>query len=158
MPRYRALRNDRFLWVQHTTTGEFELYDRSRDPYELRNVADSGAYARVRTLMSRRLRTLGACEGARACGASRPKVAVTAGCTFDLGLRLGLRGRERTRVARVRYTLGGRVVGAASRTPFRATVDAQRVAALRSTRLRALVRTIDGRVATYDRAAPGCAG
>jgi hypothetical protein len=157
LPRYRALRNDRFLWVEHSTTGEFELYDHRSDPYELRNVADSAAYARVRTLMAGRLRTLAGCAGARACGASRPRVRLAAGCS-GRGLSLALRGSERPRVARVRYFLGERVVGSAARTPFRAIVTERRLGTLRSDRLRALVRMVDGRVATYDRGFPDCGG
>jgi hypothetical protein len=157
LPRYRALRNDRFLWVQHTTTGEVELYDHDNDPYELRNVAHSDAYAHVRRMMARRLRTLVSCAGRRACGVSRPNVRLAAACS-GRNLELALHGSERKRVGRVRYLLGNRVVGSATRAPFRAIVSAHRLTSQRASRARALVRTIDGRVATYDRRLPDCAG
>ena len=48
VPQYRGLRNDRFLYVRHDTTGEYELYDLRKDPYELHNVEDNDEYAGVK--------------------------------------------------------------------------------------------------------------
>jgi N-acetylglucosamine-6-sulfatase len=38
VPQYRALRNNRFLYVRHDTTGELELYDLRKDPFQLKNL------------------------------------------------------------------------------------------------------------------------
>ena len=73
VPQYRALRNDRFLYVRHDTTGEYELYDLRKDPYELANLEDIDAYAGVKRALSRRLRALQRCAGA-ACFTPPPSV------------------------------------------------------------------------------------
>ena len=126
IPMFRALRNNRFLYVQHGTTGETELYDLRRDPWELRNLEDSDAYAPVRNLLARRLRSLKRCRGPR-CSAGRPSVRLRvrqlprrrsgkrkaqetrpvwpATCAWRCA------GRERGRVERVKYFLGRRRLG-----------------------------------------------
>ncbi len=49
VPQYRALRNNRFLFVRHDSTGEHELYDLRKDPFELKNLEDSDRYAAIRS-------------------------------------------------------------------------------------------------------------
>ena len=63
---YRGVRTDRYTYVVYTETGERELYDRRRDPHELRNVAGDPAYAGVRARLAARLDRLADCAG-RAC-------------------------------------------------------------------------------------------
>jgi arylsulfatase A-like enzyme len=63
---YRGVRTDRYTYAVYTETGEQELYDRRRDPHELRNVAADPAYARVRARLAGRLERLAGCRG-RAC-------------------------------------------------------------------------------------------
>ena len=41
------MRTDRYTYVVYKETGEHELYDRKKDPDELRNVAADPAYAKV---------------------------------------------------------------------------------------------------------------
>ena len=43
---YKGVRTDRYTYVVYTETGEEELYDRRKDPAQLRNVAADPAYAR----------------------------------------------------------------------------------------------------------------
>ena len=38
VPTYRGIRTYRFLYVEHRTTGEYELYDLEKDPYQLKSV------------------------------------------------------------------------------------------------------------------------
>jgi arylsulfatase A-like enzyme len=63
---YRGVRTDRYTYAVYTETGEQELYDRRRDPHELRNVAADPAYARVKARLAGRLERLADCRG-RAC-------------------------------------------------------------------------------------------
>ena len=77
IPQYRGLRNNRFLYVRHDTTGETELYDLRKDPYEMKNLEDSDPYAGIRNALARRLRSLQRCRG-RACFKSKPSVRVAA--------------------------------------------------------------------------------
>ncbi len=59
---YKAVRTDRHKyihWVNRGRAGELdELYDLDRDPYELKNLIRSRAYASVRGKLQRELRTL----------------------------------------------------------------------------------------------------
>ena len=63
---YRGVRTDRYTYVVYTETGEEELYDRRRDPAQLRNVAADPAYASVKRRLAGKLRRLNRCKG-RSC-------------------------------------------------------------------------------------------
>jgi arylsulfatase A-like enzyme len=175
VPQYRALRNNRFLYVRHDTTGEQELYDLRRDPVELNNLEDNRRYAATKSLLSRRLRSLQRCRGSR-CSLSRPRVRmavrevlrrtpqrraastrtrVIGSCTAR-DVRLALSGTEGRRVESVRYFIGTRRLGTARRRPFRIDVKKARLRAGRTLRLRARVTTFDGRLATLDRRLRTC--
>jgi N-acetylglucosamine-6-sulfatase len=133
---FEALRTYRYVYVEYVT-GERELYDLERDPHELRSVHDDPAYAPIRAQLARRLRALRVCAG-RGCR-TRPAVRLRVS-----GCRVRARGRAIQKVtfrARTRTTVDG--------GPFAALVDGGRV--------RATVRTLDGRVVTLDRRLPDCA-
>jgi arylsulfatase A-like enzyme len=63
---YRGVRTDRYTYVVYRETGDEELYDRRKDPHQLRNVAGSPAYAAVKARLRSRLAKLNDCRG-RAC-------------------------------------------------------------------------------------------
>ncbi len=63
---YRGVRTGRYTFVYWFKTGFLELYDRRRDPYQLRNVAHDPGYAAVIEELAARTRSLGECE-AEAC-------------------------------------------------------------------------------------------
>ena len=46
VPTYRGIRNYRFLYVEHQTTGETELYDLQNDPFELQSLDGHAPYAK----------------------------------------------------------------------------------------------------------------
>jgi N-acetylglucosamine-6-sulfatase len=171
VPMFRALRNQRYLWIEHKTTGEYELYDLRADPHELRNLENRDSYAAIRGALSARLRKLQRCRGARACGASRPTLRVaarqiapqpsrakrkrgrqtrTTPCK-DRHLRLALTGKDLRRVQRVGYYRGKRRLRGSARRPFAVRVKRHALPRARKHALRALVTTVDGRQATYDR-------
>ena len=170
VPQYRALRNNRFLYVRHDTTGEFELYDLRKDPYQLKNLEDSDAYAGIRKLLARRLRSLQRCRG-RGCFKSRPSVRMalrqvrpprkrrrtrTNQSCVSRDIRLSLFGKEGRRVESVRYTTGRRRLGSSRRRPFAVRVKRTRLRAGRQVKLRARITTVDGRVVTVDRRVTTC--
>lgn len=62
---YSAVRTPRFKYVEYAT-GEQELYDLARDPFELRSRHRDPAYGRIRAELRRRLRVLQRCAG-RTC-------------------------------------------------------------------------------------------
>jgi arylsulfatase A-like enzyme len=133
---FDALRTYRYVFVQYVN-GERELYDLEHDPHQLQSVHADPAYAVLQAELAGRLAALAACSG-RACRA-RPAI------------RLRLR-RCRARVggvgiAKVEFQARRRTRDRSG--PFRALV--------RGRRLRARVRTVDGRVVTLDRRLSGCA-
>jgi hypothetical protein len=180
IPMFRALRNPRYVWIEHKTTGEYELYDLRKDPYQLRNLEDIDSYLPIRTSMAKRLRRLQSCRGAAACGASRPRLKLTArqvappkpkpkrkGKGRDQGARasakcverdveLAVAGRDLGEVLRVDYHRGKRKLRGTRRAPFTVRIAKRALPRGRKLALRALVTTIDGRRATYDGAIRTC--
>ncbi len=63
---YNGVRTNRYTYVIYKETGEQELYDRRKDPYQLRNVAKVGAYANVKKTLTKKLARLDDCRG-RSC-------------------------------------------------------------------------------------------
>ncbi len=63
---YKGVRTDRYTYVVYNETGDQELYDRRKDPYQLRNVAAVGSYAKVKKALARKLARLDSCKG-RSC-------------------------------------------------------------------------------------------
>jgi arylsulfatase A-like enzyme len=63
---YKGVRTDRYTYVVYKETGEQELYDRRKDPHQLRNVAADPAYARIKARLAARLSKLDRCKG-RSC-------------------------------------------------------------------------------------------
>jgi N-acetylglucosamine-6-sulfatase len=63
---YTGVRTDRYTYAVYTETGERELYDRRKDPHQLRNVAADPAYAGVVKRLEAKRRALAKCRG-RGC-------------------------------------------------------------------------------------------
>ena len=62
-PAYSALRTDRYLFVLYAT-GELELYDMFRDPYQLTSVHKDRRYTEVRKYLLARIEDYRKCAGA----------------------------------------------------------------------------------------------
>jgi arylsulfatase A-like enzyme len=62
-PTFKAIRTERYLYARYST-GERELYDLRRDPYELRSRHEEPAYAPARSRLASRLEQLRNCAGA----------------------------------------------------------------------------------------------
>ena len=60
---FRGVRTDRYTYVHYKVTGFTELYDRSLDPAQLRNVAGDPGYIDIEHELARRTRVLGRCSG-----------------------------------------------------------------------------------------------
>ena len=52
VPAYRGIRNYRYLYVEHNTTGEYELYDLLKDPFELASKDGADEYAQFAAKMT----------------------------------------------------------------------------------------------------------
>jgi N-acetylglucosamine-6-sulfatase len=155
VPMFRALRNQRYEWIEHKTTGEYELYDLLRDPYELDNLEDLDRYAEIRRALAGRLRKLQRCRGNRACSTSRPRLRLGGRCV-GRHVRLRVVGRDFGRVAKVVYYRGTKRLRATRRAPFAVRVKRGRLPRGKRVATRALVTTTDGRAATYDRRIRTC--
>ena len=60
---YHGVRTNRYTYVVYTETRDEELYDRHTDPYELRNLANNPAYARLKAHLAAKLARLDDCKG-----------------------------------------------------------------------------------------------
>jgi len=155
---YSAIRTPRFKYVEYRT-GEQELYDLARDPYELTSRHADPALAGIKAELARRLAKLRTCRGA-ACRAGA-RVALTA--RYRAGrarcvrsnVRVGLRGADVTRVTRAEFRLAGRRLRVDARRPFTATVAKGRLAR-RGRLLRVALTFADGREQTLDRSLRRC--
>jgi arylsulfatase A-like enzyme len=151
-PGYRAVRTRRYVYIEHISTRERELYDLRRDPDQLQNLAGSERHAALREALAGRLVELRGCDG-REC--SRPP-----------RLRVELRGARpcvrRRASARLRgadlhfvqfadFSLNGRRAGRDGRAPFVHSVPSTSAPGGLSATLRTLAVLEDGRAVTLDR-------
>ena len=164
VPPYRGIRTTRFVYAEHLTTGETELYDLERDPYELSNLVDDASYDPVRRDLANRLKALKRCAG-RGCQkhpALRLEVSSNGrrlrdGACPPSDLDLRIAGRDRRRVSAAVTFIGRRRVARASSEPDAQRIRKPRVRPGRRYRLRVRADLRDGRRLTLDRRLRGCA-
>jgi len=164
VPPYRGIRTTRFVYAEHLTTGETELYDLERDPYELSNLVDDARYDPVRRDLASRLKTLKRCAG-RGCqkhpalrlevSSAGRRLSDGACPRSDLDLRIA--GRDRRRVSVAVTFIGARRVARASSEPDAQRIRKPHVRPGRRYRLRVRADLRDGRRLTLDRRLRGCA-
>ena len=172
VPAYRGIRTYRFLYVEHRTTGEYELYDLEKDPYQLQSLDGHEAYAKVQRDLASRLRQLTSCVGLDCLARPHLKLMIRSGgrpvrgC-FRSDLRVQLRGSKRARLAHADVMIGRRRVErllslptARGRRPGPTTltgeVQREQVRRRGRFRLRVLAETEDGRKLTLDRLLRRC--
>ena len=61
-PSFEAIRTERYMYAEHDT-GEKELYDLQKDPFELQSRHHDPAYASVKAQLAARLHQLQDCAG-----------------------------------------------------------------------------------------------
>ena len=157
-PRYNAIRTYRYVYARHAS-GETELYDLRRDPFELNNLNADPRYRLVRADLSRRLRTLTTCVGPDCYAGPSLTLRLRArGSCVPAPLRVRVEGLDRGLVTRAAFFVRGRRA-AQARGP-RAVVDrllrGARPPAGRRFRVRAKMSLRDGRVVTLDRRPRAC--
>ena len=158
VPAYRGIRTYRFLYVEHDTTGEYELYDLLEDPFQLKSQDGADRYRAVQRDLRGRLRRLERCVG-RGCREHprlrlqlRPRATT---CVPD-DLQVRLSGPERRAVTAADVMLGRRRVARVSTPPLARTIPHERLQAGRALRLRVRAETRDGRRLTLDRRVRAC--
>jgi N-acetylglucosamine-6-sulfatase len=164
VPPYRAIRTGRFVYVQHLSTGEYELYDLERDPYQLDNLDGVPRYAAVQRDLARRLRLLRHCAG-RGCqktpglrlGVRSAGRQVEPGrCARGADLRVRLAGRDRERVTSAEVFVGARRMARVAGGPISQRVRRPRIRPGRRYLLRVKAELRDGRIYTLDRRLRAC--
>jgi N-acetylglucosamine-6-sulfatase len=164
VPAYRALRTNGFLYAEHRTTGEYELYDFKRDPYQLRSVDGQAGYAAIERDMAQRLRLLKNCAG-RGCQKrpalklalrSQGRPVLEGGCARgDLRARIG--GRDRGRVVGAVFKVARRrVASVAAESPISQRIRKPSVPEGRRYLVRVRAELRDGRFFTLDRRLKAC--
>ncbi len=164
VPAYRALRTNRFLYAEHRTTGEFELYDLETDPYQLRSRDGHPRYEAVQRDLARRLRLLKTCAGSgcqkrpalRLGLRSNGRTVPPGGCPAG-DLRVRIRGRDERNVVGAHFRLGRRLVKRiAAPGPISQRLRHPRIGPGRPYVLRVRAELRDGRLFTLDRRLRGC--
>jgi arylsulfatase A-like enzyme len=172
VPAYRGIRTYRFLYVEHRTTGEYELYDLARDPYQLQSLDGHARYAKVQRDLRSRLRELVRCVGVDCLARPHLRLSVRSdgrpvrGC-FTSDLRIQVRGSKRARLVHADVLIGRRRVERllnfpTARRPRSGPVTLTGVVSRRKIhrrgrfRLRVLAETEDGRKLTLDRVLRRC--
>jgi len=172
VPSYRGIRTYRFLYIEHRTTGEYELYDLKEDPYQLQSLDGHERYRKVQRDLASRLRELTSCAGADCL--ARPHLTLTIrsdgkpvrGC-FSRDLRVQVRGSKRARLMLADVIVGQRRVErllkfptargqVAGPTIISGVVPRERIHRRGRFRLRVLAETEDGRKLTLDRVLRRC--
>jgi N-acetylglucosamine-6-sulfatase len=160
---FRAIRTGRFVYAQYLTTGEYELYDLERDPYQLRSLDGSDRYAAVQRDLAGRLRRLRRCAGEscrlepsltlRLRSAGRP---LMPGSCPRGDLRVRIAGRDRHRVIGAEVRVGNRRIARVAAPPISRRIRRPRVRRGRRYVLRVQAELHDGRVYTLDRRLRAC--
>jgi N-acetylglucosamine-6-sulfatase len=160
---FRGIRTDRYVYAKTLSTGEFELYDLERDPYQLHSLDATQRYDAVQRDLARRLRRLRDCAGASCQDApalslrlrSAGHVVAQGGCPRG-DLRLRIAGRDRRRVIGAEVLVGARRIARVAAPPISQRIRRPRVRRGRRYLLRVKAELRDGRVYTLDRRLRAC--
>ena len=158
--------------MEHRTTGEYELYDLEKDPYQLTSVDGHEQYAKVQRDLKSRLRTLVHCVGVDCL--ARPHLTLMVrsagrpvGACFTRDLRIQVRGSKRARLLHADVVIGRRRVERLLNIPaargvgngpvtLTGVVRRQQIHRRGRFRLRVIAETVDGRRLTLDRVLRRC--
>ena len=148
---YKAIRTPRYVYVEHfarADSGERELYDLRRDPFQLASKHDVDRYDDVRRALADRLDRLRRCDGAEC----RPRVRLTLGVEScePRFVVLEVRGGEAESLVEARFMVHGKGVRRDRGAPFRARLPLRRLGRGKSP-VEAEATLIDGRRVTISR-------
>jgi N-acetylglucosamine-6-sulfatase len=158
VPAYRGIRNYRYLYVEHNTTGEYELYDLQEDPFELQSKDGSDEYAAAQRDLRASLRSLKRCAGSTCVEHPQIKLHVRPRPTRCVpgDLRVFVSGPEKQEVVSADVLVGSRRVARVSPPPLTRLIPHARLRPGRPFRLRVRAETRDGRRLTLDRRVRAC--
>lgn len=136
----QGIRTARYRYTEHAS-GERELYDLGRDPFELESVHDDPAYQGAREALARLLDRLRVCEGPTCRERPRIRVSVSVGPTG--ARRARVRGPDLGLVESTTFSVRGEARGTTDAPPHRLVLP--RTA---GHEIAALARLVDGRELT----------
>jgi N-acetylglucosamine-6-sulfatase len=155
---FHAIRTARYIYVRNRT-GEKELYDLARDPYELQNAAHDPGYRAVRSKLSHDLGKLRDCRGSGCRMEPRVSLALSHRSRREAGhwcalnpIRARIVGPQEDDVVEAKFHLGSRLVADDRKPPFRQVLSG----AHGRVRVRAEVTMLDGRRLTIARPLRAC--
>jgi N-acetylglucosamine-6-sulfatase len=158
VPAYRGIRNYRYLYVEHNTTGEYELYDLLEDPFELTSKDGTDEYAAAQRDLRASLRSLKRCAGFACSEHPRLKLHVRPrpiSCVPG-DLRVYVSGPEKEEVIGADVLVGSRRVARVNPPPLTRLIPHAQLQPGRPFRLRVRAETRDGRRLTLDRRVRAC--
>jgi N-acetylglucosamine-6-sulfatase len=155
--RYRGIRTDRYLYVEHGTS-ERELYDLRTDPFQLSSLHASADHEPESRRLAYLLHRTQECDAAEC----RRRPSLTLGARFRRGKRGCIVGSVRARVlgrqekgaASARFFVRTRELGADQVSPLARKVGSRRLRRGRRSLIRAIVTMLDGRQTTISRIVP----
>lgn len=163
VPAYRAIRTNRFMYAEHKSTGEYELYDLLTDPFQLTSLDGRPKYERVQADLARELHRLVNCAGSACRQGPRLRLAVSSrgrplrpGACPRGDLRVYVGGRDGGRVVDTQVKVGRRLRARVLGAPVSRRIRRPRLAPGRDYLLRVRAELRDGRVLTLDRRLRGC--
>jgi N-acetylglucosamine-6-sulfatase len=158
--QYDAVRTWRYVYSE-LASGEREMYDLERDPFQLQSVHDDPAYALARSHLRRLLGRLRRCSGSECW--RRPALRLNVfgraipgrGCLRP-GFRVTVRGGGERKIAAAAFRLSGRRAGEATARPFRQRFAARLLRGRARHRINVSVELHDGRRTTLQRRVSVC--
>lgn len=160
-PTYAAVRSPNWLYAEYTT-GEKELYNLARDPYELNSQHLNPSLDATKTNLANRLARLRDCKGS-ACRRG-PELSLATRLKHRRGTRdcrsasvlYRVGGPSSRRISTVRFYLDGHLLKADRRRPFNVTIP-KRFAKADGSLVEALITLKDSRRQTLGHRIVGCA-
>ena len=117
---FDAIRTRNWIYAEYAT-GDRELYDLRRDPYELRSLHADPRFAATRNALARRLRVLVGCAGSTC--RNRPSVTLRLRCLAGGAVGARVAGSD---VVGVSFRVNGRTVAVDRKAPFEVTIARRR--------------------------------
>jgi arylsulfatase A-like enzyme len=154
--KYTAIRTTRYKYVENAS-GQIELYDLLKDPYELRNVHGSPEYAGAERALATRLASLRDCAGKTCHEAPSIEMVLPTkerpggtSCTpAPRGrVRVAVRNHAQSRLVSAKFRVNDEPVGSKHRAPWRRKLPVRRVAGGNRAEIAVDAELIDGRILT----------
>jgi hypothetical protein len=156
---YEAVHTQRYVWVEYET-GEFELYDLERDPYQLQSRHSDPAYADVRSRLAARLAALRTCAGA----SCRTRPALRRKLKYDKGpgrcaetpVKLRLKGDDVGGVDRIEVFRKSKRIDGDGRRPFKERLSSKELGGKGRVTVRVRAELLDGRRIGWEKKLKVC--